>query len=191
MRRIPLIVLFLLCASAPVDAEQLHLVFDADRTEISFTLDATLHTVHGSFRLESGSIIYDPATGATTGEIVVDARSGDSGNQKRDRDMHRKVLESESFPTIVFVPDRIDGSIPAAGTSTATVVGTIRLHGEEHHLEVPIAVEMNGTHVHITAELEVPYVKWGLKNPSKLLLRVAKFVTITVDGHATMVAGVD
>jgi polyisoprenoid-binding protein YceI len=167
----------------PVWANQLELELDPDRTAVSFVLGGTLHTVHGVFRLDRGRVVYDPTTGTASGEVVVDARSGDSGSQKRDRDMHRKVLESEEYPTIVLRPRRIEGDLPAAGEGRLTVTGSMAIHGAEHPVEIPLAVDIDGAIVRITAEFEVPYVEWGLHDPSKFVLRVAKQVTVKVEAH--------
>jgi polyisoprenoid-binding protein YceI len=167
-------------------AEPLRLEFDAEASEISFVLGATLHSVHGIFQLNRGTIVFNQDTGEASGEIVVDARSGNSDNDKRDRDMHRKVLESETHPDFVFRPDRIDGAIPSSGTTTVTVRGVMTVHGVDHLMEVPVTVTVDGDSVQVTAEFVVPYVEWGLKNPSKLLLRVSKEVEVTVDASGTL-----
>ena len=74
-------------------------VFELDpaNSKIQFTLDATLHSVHGTFKLKSGTIHFNPATGAASGQLVVDATSGDTENDGRDRRMHKVVLESASI----------------------------------------------------------------------------------------------
>jgi hypothetical protein len=72
------------------------LVFAVDpaQSTVHWTLGSSLHTVHGTFALKRGSFRVDPATSKAGGEIVVDATSGKSGNDGRDRKMHKDVLES-------------------------------------------------------------------------------------------------
>ncbi len=41
------------------------------------------------------------------------------------------------------------------------------------------------TTVAIRAEFELPYVAWGLEDPSKFLLKVDRFVTVAVAGAGT------
>ncbi|MFQ5349388.1 MAG: hypothetical protein ACE5EG_02970, partial [Thermoanaerobaculia bacterium] len=41
-------------------------------------------------------------------------------------------------------------------------------------------VSFDGDEVTATASLEVPYVAWGMKNPSKRLLRVSKEVAVEI-----------
>src|SRR5580700_3322777 len=67
------------------------------QTRIEFTLSDVLHTVHGSFKLKRGTVHYDFATRKCSGEIVIDARSGDSGSEARDKKMHHNILESDRY----------------------------------------------------------------------------------------------
>src|SRR5579885_226755 len=157
-------------------------MLDPARTQIRFALPAFLHTVHGTFKLSSGFVRFDPATGTAGGSIVVDSASGASGNEDRDRDMRIKVLESDRFPQITFTPTRIVGRIPSTGRSEVQVQGVFSLHGAGHELAVNAAVTVAGDEMTADAHFVVPYVDWGLKNPSTRLLRVG--VKVTVDVHA-------
>lgn len=175
----------LLGAAAPSIAEELVLTLDPEATTIDFTLGAILHTVEGGFRLEEGEITFDPETGEVSGRVVVDATSGDTGNDKRDRDMHAKVLESERYPGFVFLPTRLEGAFEPAGAGEVTLHGTLQIHGGEHEIAIPATVAVNptedgGRRLEATGTFEVPYVEWGMKDPSKFLLRVAKSVEVTV-----------
>jgi polyisoprenoid-binding protein YceI len=94
---------------------------DASQSNAAFTLPDVLHTVHGSFKVKRGSIQFDPSTGAASGEIVVDATSGQSGSEARDKRMHKNILESQKFPEITFVPSRIHGTVSASGESKVEI----------------------------------------------------------------------
>src|ERR1035437_9063318 len=56
------------------------------------------------------------------------------------------------------------------------VHGVFRIHGVEHELMIPVRVEMADDHWTLTSHFVVPYVKWGIKNPSNLLLHVSPSV---------------
>ncbi len=163
-------------------AQQVVLQCDPAQTAADFTLGDVLHTVKGSFHLKSGEIHFDPATRQIGGEIVFDATSGQSGNQSRDRKMHKEVLESARYPEIGFRPDRVEGTVAATGTSTVQVHGMFRIHGAEHEITAPADVKPDSDHWSVSSHFSVPYAKWGMKNPSVLFLRVGNSVDITFHG---------
>lgn len=156
------------------------LTFAPAKTAVTFTLGATLHTVHGSFALKRGSVHFDPATNKLTGEIVIDATSGHSGNDSRDKKMHAEVLESGRYPEIVFRPDRADGQVAPAGASQIQVHGMFSVHGAEYEITIPVQVEMSSGRWTANAHFAIPYVKWGMKNPSTFVLHVDQSVEIEV-----------
>ena len=161
-------------------AQEAALEIDPAQTEVDYTVDSTLHTVRGKFRLKRGDVRFDPATGAAEGELVVDARSGDSGSHARDQKMNKDVLESERFGEIVFRPHRVEGKVAREGPSQVLIHGTFSIHGGDHEITVPAGVEAAGGQFTVTAHFDVPYVKWGMKNPGNFLLHVNDKVGITV-----------
>ncbi len=163
---------------------ELALRLDPARTAVRFTLPATLHTVRGAFQLKRGDIRFDPATGAIAGEIVVDAASGNSGDDARDRRMLRDILESGRYPEIVFTPDRVEGALAWPGDSLVQVHGMFRIHGAAHEITVTVEVKMEGGRTTATARFPIPYVQWGMKNPSTLFLRAGERVEIEVAAAA-------
>jgi polyisoprenoid-binding protein YceI len=170
--------------AAPLRAQQLVVTLDPAATQVDFTLGATMHTVHGTFRLKSGALHWDPTTGHVSGGIVIDATSGNTDNTSRDKNMHVEILESAKFPEIVFTPTQIKGSIPKEGSSQIEVSGTIRLHGQDDPITLTFAVVPGaGGALQASTRFDVPYVKWGLKNPSTFLLHVSD--TVNIEVHAT------
>src|SRR4051812_11197948 len=151
---------------------------DPQQSRVNFTLDASLHTVHGSFQLRSGTIHFDGATGAASGVIVVDATSGQSGNSGRDRKMQKEILQSDKFAEISFAPRSITGQVPQEGKSQVTMTGLITLHGQTHEISLLVPVEVHAGEATADLNFLVPYVQWGLKNPSTFLLRVSDKVSI-------------
>jgi polyisoprenoid-binding protein YceI len=165
-------------------AQETVVTFDAASTKVDFTLGATLHTVHGSFQLKRGQVRFDASTEQASGEIAIDATSGNSGNEDRDKKMHKEILESEKYPEIVFVPSHVQGAVPAQGNAKVEVAGVLRLHGQEHPTTLVMSVERAGERdLSATTQFAIPYVKWGLKNPSTFILRVSD--TVEIDIQAT------
>ena len=153
---------------------------DPAHTEVEYVVDSTLHSVHGTFKLKRGDFAFDPVTGKASGELVVDAASGNSGSGARDRRMNDSILESAKYPEIVFRPDRIEGNVLASGHSDVRLHGIFAMHGGEHEMTVPLAVDGADGVYNAKANFEVPYIKWGLKNPSTFILRVNDKVHLTV-----------
>ena len=153
---------------------------DTAQTKVEFTLNDVLHTVHGNFHLKSGTIRFDPATGAASGMLVVDAASGASGSGGRDKRMHRNILESELFPEITFTPDHFEGHLAPQGDSEIELHGMFGMHGAMHELVLKTKVSVTGDQITAATQFEVPYVQWGLKNPSTLFLRVGDKVNISL-----------
>jgi polyisoprenoid-binding protein YceI len=175
----------ILCAAAffclgilSASAQELSLSLDPQHTTINYTLGDVLHTVHGTFQLKRGNLRLDAASHKLTGEIVVNAKSGQSGSGMRDRKMHREVLESDRYPEIAFHPDRVEGMVAAQGKSSVHVHGIFNIHGADHELTVPAEVEMSPGHWTAVLHFAVPYVSWGIKNPSTLFLKVGESVDI-------------
>lgn len=180
----------ILCAitfSVPVQAQSVTLNLDPARTQITFTLGATLHTVEGSFRLKSGAIQFNPATGEASGEVVVDATSGESGNNGRDRKMHKSVLQSQNYPEIIFVPERVQGQVSLSGESHVQLQGLVKLHGSQHEITIPADIQIAGTQLTANLHFAIPYVEWGLKDPSTFILRVDKTVDITIHAAGRLI----
>jgi polyisoprenoid-binding protein YceI len=159
-------------------AQQRTLYLDPGKTTVNFTLDAALHSVHGTFRIKQSALQFDSASGQISGEVLVDAKSGETGNGMRDRKMHKDVLESESYPEISFRPDGVEGMIANAGKSSVRVHGMFRIHGVDREVTVPAQVEMSPNQWTATVHFTIPYARWGMRNPSTLFLRVSDSVEI-------------
>jgi polyisoprenoid-binding protein YceI len=164
--------------SPVMSAAETTLIFDPPKTEIHWTLDTLLHTVHGTFQLRSGTVRFDPATGQASGALIVDARSGQSGGSSRDARMHSSILESAKFADIAFRPDHVEGQIPAQGKVTIRVHGQFELHGHAHEITLPIELNVEAQQIEAKSHFPVPYISWGLKNPSTFILRVDDKVDI-------------
>jgi hypothetical protein len=165
----------------------LKIVLDPAQTEIHWTLSGGLHTTHGTFKLKSGELIFNPATGVTEGEILVDATTGESGNATRDKRMQDEVLESNRYPAIFFHPSQIKGAFESGeATQNLVGVGTFNIHGADHPMELPLKVKVAAGVVTATAQFTVPYVAWGMKNPSKFMLKVSKQVEIQLTAKGTV-----
>jgi polyisoprenoid-binding protein YceI len=176
-------------ATLPTRADERVLTLDPEATTINFHLGATGHDVDGLFKLVAGELRFDPVSGVARGEIRIDATKAATGNKKRDREMHDHVLETGPYPLFLFHADRIEGQLAESGTSDLQLHGTVSIHGADHPLTLPARVTIVGDHVSATTSFPVPFVAWGMKDPSWFVLRVEKEVGVTVKAEGRVTAG--
>lgn len=177
MKPVLLFLSLTLCAFAA----DYHLELAPETTRINWTLSDPLHTVKGTFKLKRGDIHFDPESGKASGQVIVDATSGESGSEARDGRMHRNVLESKKYPEVGFTPDRVEGKVELAGTSNVKLHGIFRIHGADHEITVPVQVTAKENQLAASLRFDVPYVAWGMKDPSVLFLKVGKSVVIEME----------
>ncbi len=67
----------MICMPAALRAEEILIALDSAKTKVGFVVTDVLHTVHGSFQLKEGHIVLDSSTGVISGDVVIDAASGD------------------------------------------------------------------------------------------------------------------
>jgi len=178
-------VLFLSAAprpqATPAPVSEIVLTLDPAQSIVHWTVDSSLHTLHGTFALKSGKLHFDPETGKAGGEIVVAATSGESGNQSRDARMHKEILETPRYPEVIFRPTQVEGKVVQAGASDVKLNGVFSIHGADHDLTALVHAELTGDRWRGTSTFEVPYVKWGIKNPSNFLLKVKPVVNVELE----------
>jgi polyisoprenoid-binding protein YceI len=153
-------------------------VVNPDASEVKMTLKTTHELVNGTFHIQSGSIEFDRSAPKMSGLVVVLAGSGKTGNDSRDKKMNKDILKVEQYATVSFEPKTYTGAIAPSGDSTIQVTGTFTLLGTPHEITIPILVHLEGTTAAAKAHFVVPYVQWGLKNPSFLVWKADNDVAI-------------
>jgi polyisoprenoid-binding protein YceI len=164
---------------APVAlAQQQTFVANPDASEIKMTLKTTHEVVNGSFHIQSGSLEFDRSAAKMSGSVVVLAGSGKTGNGSRDKKMNKDILEVEQHATVSFEPKSYAGAIAPSGDSPIQVTGIFTLLGMPHEITIPILVHLEGTTATAKAHFVLPYIQWGLKDPSFLFWKADKDVAI-------------
>jgi polyisoprenoid-binding protein YceI len=183
---VPVTLLVLAPLASPAIAIERTLTLDPTQTEVTFELGATGHDVHGVLHLERGAIRFDTATGAASGDVTINARLTETGNAKRDKTMHAKVLDSATHPLMVFHAKSVEGQLAPSGHSRITLGGTVSLVGKDHPLSFPADVEIGNGSVAASATFPIPFVEWGLHDPSSFILKVAKQVEVSIATKGTL-----
>ncbi len=176
-------------ASTQATVSEIVLTLDPAQSKVHWTVDSTMHTVHGTFAVKSGTVHFDPETGKAGGEIVVYAPSGESGNGSRDRRMHKEILETAKYPDVVFRPTQVEGKVEQSGASDVKLGGVFSIRGADHDLTALVHAEFMGDRWRGTGKFAVPYVKWGIKDPSNFLLKVKPVVNVELEMSGEVKAG--
>ena len=159
-------------------AQRQTFVANPDASEVKMTLKTTHEVVNGTFHIQSGSLEFDRTAAKMSGSVVVLAGSGKTGNGSRDKKMNRDILGVEHHATVSFEPKSYAGAIAPSGDSTIQVTGIFTLLGTPHEITIPILVHLEGTTATAKAHFVVPYIQWGLKDPSFLFWKADKDVAI-------------
>jgi polyisoprenoid-binding protein YceI len=178
----------LLANPSTVLADVYELAWSGADVEVTFELGATAHTVRGTAPVSAGALQVDLDTKEVQGTVRVDAAEISTGSKSRDHEMHDEVLEIDAHPLISFTSSSYSGVIAADGPSEILLQGSFALHGEEHEISIPVRLSAKTGQLGASADFEVPYVDWGLHDPSILFLRVAKTVSVHVELSGSVTA---
>lgn len=162
-------------------AQQQTFAVNPDASEVRMTLNTTHEVVSGMFHIQSGSIEFDRSNPKMSGLVTVLAGSGKTGNDSRDKKMNKDILKVDQYTTVSFAPNTYTGTIAPSGDSTIQVSGVFTLLGNGHDLTIPIEVHIDGSKATAKAHFIVPYVAWGLKNPSFLIWKAENDVAIDLN----------
>jgi YceI-like domain len=154
---------------------------NTDASEVKMKLNTTHEVVNGTFNVQSGSINFDRTASHISGIVIVAASSGKTGNDSRDKKMNKDILKVDQFATVSFAPKTYNGMIAASGDSTIQVSGVFTLLGTAHDLTIPMQIHLDGMNATAKAQFVVPYVQWGLKNPSFLIWKAENDVAIDLN----------
>jgi polyisoprenoid-binding protein YceI len=171
-----------LLSSPPVFA-QMAVDFDPAASKIDWILVGNVHTVHGTFRLKQGHVDFDPINRKISGDFIVLADSGDSGSGARDKRMKKEILETDKFPEIRLKLTKLQGAVALDNASDVRVSGEMTIHGARHEVSVPLQVTVSGTTFTGKGKFILPYVDWGMKDPSNFLFKVNKTVEIDIEAQ--------
>jgi polyisoprenoid-binding protein YceI len=152
-----------------------------DASDVKMKLNTTHEVVNGTFHIQSGSINFDRAASHISGIVIVAAGSGKTGNDSRDKKMNKDILKVEQYTTVSFAPKTYTGTIAPSGDSTIQVSGVFTLLGTPHDLTIPMQIHLDGSKATAKAQFVIPYVQWGLKNPSFMFWKADNDVAIDLN----------
>jgi polyisoprenoid-binding protein YceI len=149
---------------------------------LTFDVSAQLHKVHGVGNRFSGTITGDPADITTAKiSIKVDPKFFDTENEKRDKDMREKCFEVDKYPFIEFDSTSIQSGqkeLQAGQPIKATIQGTLKMHGLEKQVSVPVAIQLTGDELTAEGDMAVVLDEWKIARPKVLFVQLQNDVSI-------------
>lgn len=167
--------------ASPALAQHQTFAVNSDASDVKIKLDTTHEVVNGTFHVQSGSINFDRTASHISGIVIVAAGSGKTGNDSRDKKMNKDILKVDEYATVSFEPKTYTGTIAASGDSTIQVGGVFTLLGTPHDLTIPMQIHIDGSKATARAHFVVPYVQWGLKNPSFMFWKAENDVAVDLN----------
>ena len=180
MKSFAVVALALIFAPAALAQHQTFAV-NPDASDVKMKLNTTHEVVNGTFHIQSGSIEFDRSNSKMSGSVAVLAGSGKTGNDSRDKKMNKDILKVDQYTTVSFVPKTYTGTIAPSGDSTIQVSGVFTLLGNPHDLTIPMQIHMDGSKATARAQFVIPYVQWGLKNPSFMFWKAENDVAMDLN----------
>ena len=69
------------------------------------------------------------------------------------------------------------------------VSGIFQLHGSDHPVTLTFPIEVSGNAITMKTHMVLPYVAWGLKNPSTFILRVSDKLDLDINANGQLDTG--
>jgi polyisoprenoid-binding protein YceI len=173
--------LFILFA-LPIFSETQTYVVVPRLSSVNFEVSAQMHDVHGTGSRFSGTITGDPADITTAKiDLKLDPKSFDTKNEKRDKDLRDKCMEVSKYPFIEFTSHSIQADekeLKPGQSQKATVQGTLKMHGLEKQVSVPVTFQLTDDTLTANGEMAVVLDEWKIKRPKVLFVQLQNDVKI-------------
>ena len=132
---------------------------DPPSTSIEFQTKALwIMKVKGTAKpLIGGGAVGDD--GNVSGRFVVDVKSVDTNNQKRDAHLQSEdFFDAAKYPTIEFELS----SLRFLSPGRVELKGNLSIHGQSQPISVPADVEINGSSATLATEIDIDRSVWGI-----------------------------
>jgi polyisoprenoid-binding protein YceI len=135
------------------------------------TVDIPNYEAVGKTQKVSGAIVLDEAGRLVPGQskIVIDVTTLKSDQERRDGYVQRRLLETEKYPTVEFVPTAVRGlagALPTSGTRKFQVVGNLTVKGVTRPTTWDVTAQFNGETITGAAATSFTFADFELKKPS-------------------------
>ena len=188
IKKLFLAVFFLAAASGPAASQEfLEQPLTPENTKIGFTLDSTLHVIHGNAPKFQGSLRFplSPKPEAFHAQVAVPVKEMVTGNDSRDEKMRDYCFEMKKYPEIRFESTGVENLPPALEKGKDfefTLKGNLSIKDVTQEISIPVRATAKDDGLHLSGKVMLNYLKdFNIKDPSVLVFRVAKEVEVFVE----------
>lgn len=179
-------------AQAQTPGAPLRYTVVAERSEVRYRVREQLaglsfpNDAVGTTRAIDGGLALDAQGRVLPGDsrFTVDLRTLRSDEARRDNYIRRNTLETDRYPTVVFVPSELRGlpvPLPSAGPASFELVGDLTVREATRRITWEATATFNGQDVSVRASTAFRFGDFGLRVP-----RVA--VVLSVEDHIRLEA---
>jgi polyisoprenoid-binding protein YceI len=163
-------------AGAQIPGAPLRYTVVAERSEARYRVREQLaglslpNDAVGSTRAVEGGVALDAQGRALPGDsrFTVDLRTLRSDEPRRDNYIRRNTLETDRYPTVVFVPTEIRGlrlPLPPTGTASFELVGDLTVRDATRRTTWSATATFSGDDVSVRAATTFRFEDVGLRIP--------------------------
>ncbi|HZS58366.1 MAG TPA: YceI family protein [Gemmatimonadaceae bacterium] len=138
--------------------------------------------ISGALALQSNGT-FDTAAS----KITIDVTTLKSDQDRRDGYVQQRLLETDRYPTVVFVPTAISGAnlpFASSGRQSLDINGLLTVHGVTRATVWHMKAQANGADVTGTGYTKFTFDDVSLQQPHmRFLLSVADTITLEYDFH--------
>jgi polyisoprenoid-binding protein YceI len=156
-------------------------------TKVSFVVDSTWHTVNGTTKDLSGSVVlkdkHDPLSIVV--DLKIQVKTFDTDWDSRD-EMLQECMASETYPVASFTSTRLSENckpaiIDISGKCSGTLTGIITMRDVSKEVALPVSITKEQNSYLISGSLPVTWADYNIEDPSILIAKLDPIVTISYE----------
>jgi polyisoprenoid-binding protein YceI len=131
----------------------------------------TTRAIEGDLSLDAQGHIHH-----NDSRFTVDLRTLRSDRDRRDNYVRRNTLETERYPTAVFIPSEVRGlpfPLPQTGTASFELIGDLTIRETTRRITWEATATFNGQEISAQAKTSFRFADFGLSIP-----RVASVLSV-------------
>jgi len=176
---------FFIMRSVAADTWNLPSLLNDSNTVVSFVVDSTFHTIHGTTKnLEGGVHLkdkHDPLSIVV--DLTIQVKTFDTDWDSRDEKL-QECMASDVFPIASFTSRRLSDSckpvvIDITGRCSGTLAGTLTMRDVSREVELPVEIVKEKASYLISGSLPVQWADYNIEDPSILIAKLDPTVIIS------------